>query len=139
MMMKEECGGDPPCWAHLFDDESPPIGDAPVVNLEAIASSAAGPGAIWTRLSDDLNVNVLSFPEEGGVDEHVNTEVDVLLIGVAGAGIVVVDGDAHPIREGHLLLIPKGARRSTRALSEHFSYLTCHRKRAGLWPKMGDK
>ena len=61
----------------------------------------------------------------------------MLLIGVAGAGLVTVDGEPRPIREGMLLLVPKGARRSTRALSDRFAYLTCHRKRAGLWPTVG--
>jgi len=135
-MMDEECGGDPPCWAHLFDEESP-TGDSPVVNLASIASAAEGQGATWTRASDDLNVNLLTFPEGEGVDEHVNTEVDVLMIGVAGVGVITVDGKSHPIREGHLLLVPKGTRRSTRALSDHFAYLTTHRRRSGLWPKLG--
>ena len=138
-MMDEACGGDPPCWAHLFDEDASPPEDSPVVNLVSIASSAGGQGAAWTRTSDDLNVNLLSFPEGEGVDEHTNTEVDVLMIGIAGVGIITVDGESYPIREGHLLLVPKGMRRSTRALSDRFAYLTSHRRRPGLWPSVGGK
>jgi quercetin dioxygenase-like cupin family protein len=137
-MMDNECGGDLPCWAHLFDDDVSPTEDSTVVNLASIASAAEGQGALWTRVSDDLNVNLLSFPEGEGVEEHVNTEVDVLIIGVAGVGIITVDGESHSMREGHLLLVPKGARRSTRALSDRFAYLTTHRRRSGLWPKVED-
>ena len=98
---------------------------------------AAAQGLQDKVIADDLNLNLLSFAEGEGVQEHVNREVDVLLIGVAGAGLVTVDGEPRPFREGMLLLVPKGARRSTRALSERFAYLTCHRKRAGLWPTVG--
>ena len=136
-MIDDECGGDPPCWAHLFEDEGTSSSEATAVNLPRLAGELAGRGAGWTRQSDDLNLNLLNFSEGEGVQEHVNREVDVLLIGVAGAGIVTVDGEPRPIREGMLLLVPKGARRSTRALSERFAYLTCHRKRAGLWPTVG--
>jgi len=138
-MIEETCGGDPPCWAHLFDDDTSPSGDSPVVNLASITSATDGQGALWTRASDDLNVNLLAFPEGQGVDEHVNTEVDVLINGIAGVGVITVDGEPRPIREGHLLLVPKGARRSTRALSDRFAYLTSHRRRPGLWPAIGDQ
>jgi quercetin dioxygenase-like cupin family protein len=138
-MMDEPCGGDPPCWAHLFDEDELPGGDALVVNLASIAASADSQGAAWTRTSEDLNVNLLTFPEGEGVDEHVNTEVDVLIIGIAGVGIITVDGESRPIREGHLLLVPKGTRRSTRALSDRFAYLTTHRRRPGLWPSVEGK
>ncbi len=110
-----------------------------MVNLASIASTVEGQGAVWTRMSDDLNVNLLTFSEGEGVDEHINTEVDVLMIGIAGVGIITVDGESHPIREGHLLLVPKGTRRSTRALSDRFAYLTSHRRRSGLWPKAGEQ
>ena len=136
-MIDDECGGDPPCWAHVFEDADNSPSEATAVNLPRLAGELAGRGAVWTRQSDDLNLNLLNFSEGEGVQEHVNREVDVLLIGVAGAGIVTVDGEPRPIREGMLLLVPKGARRSTRALSERFAYLTCHRKRAGLWPTVG--
>jgi hypothetical protein len=30
--------------------------------------------------------------------------------------------------------VPKGSRRGIRAASDRFAYLTCHGRRAGLWP-----
>ncbi|MDF2759079.1 MAG: Cupin domain [Thermomicrobiales bacterium] len=149
---EEEYGGDPPCWAHLFDEETtgmenetkgraglsesaalhPGAGD--IVELVALARAATGPGAAWTRQSEDLNVNLLVFAMGEGVAEHVNTEVDVLLVGIAGAGAVTIDETRHILSAGQALVIPKSARRSTTAVSAPFAYLTCHRRRAGLRP-----
>jgi mannose-6-phosphate isomerase-like protein (cupin superfamily) len=149
---EEEYGGDPPCWAHLFDEESiemenEPVDRAdssrsaelsaapgPMVDLAALVGAATAPGAIWTRQSEDLNVNLLSFASDEGVAEHVNDEVDVLLVGIAGAGAVTVDGERQILSAGHAMVIPKGARRSTHGVGAPFAYLTCHRRRGGLRP-----
>jgi quercetin dioxygenase-like cupin family protein len=61
-------------------------------------------------------------------------EVHVLLVGIAGNGLVEVDGMAHPLRSGQAIIIPKGVRRAIRGTGGRFAYLTCHRRRAGLWP-----
>ena len=145
-------GGDPACWAHLFDEEITGMeneaecragssesaahrtvaGD--IVELAALARAATAPGATWTHQSEDLNVNVLVFASGEGVAEHINTEVDVLLVGIAGAGAVTVDGTRQILRVGQALLIPKGANRGIRSMSDPFAYLTCHCRRDGLWP-----
>jgi mannose-6-phosphate isomerase-like protein (cupin superfamily) len=132
----EACGGDPPCWAHLFEEEAGGADPdrAGAVDLAALARDAAGRGPAWTLRSEDLDVNLLVFGAGEGVAEHVNGEVDVLLVGVAGEGVVAVDGRPHPLGAGQAVLIPKGARRSIRAAGERFAYLTCHRRRQGLWP-----
>jgi quercetin dioxygenase-like cupin family protein len=107
-----------------------PAGDS--VDLNALAADGRG-GAIWTlEGSGDLNANLVRFDRGGGVGEHVNEEVDVLFAGVAGAGIVRVDGEEHPLSAGMLVFVPKGAGRSTLALSEGFAYLTVHRRRGPI-------
>ena len=84
----------------------------------------------WSlRGAGDLNANLVSFPPGEGVGEHVNAERDVLVVGVAGAGAVVVDGAEHEVLPGTVILVPAGARRATRAGGERFSYLTVHRRR----------
>jgi quercetin dioxygenase-like cupin family protein len=150
---EEEYGGDPPCWAHLFDEETigmesetegragssesaalhPGAGD--VVELAALARAATAPGAAWTHQSEDLNVNLLVFASGGGVAEHVNTEVDVLLVGIVGAGAVTIDGTRQVLSAGHAIVIPKGANRGIQSTSEPFAYLSCHRRRGGLRPR----
>ena len=114
---------------------TPPI-PAYVPNLRAVASAARGRGPAWTLETDDLDVNLLAFGSEEGVQEHVNREVDVLLVGVAGEGTITIDGASHPLAAGALLLIPKGTRRAIRATSERFVYLSCHRRRRKLSPEV---
>lgn len=104
------------------------------VDLDQIVGSATGrEGAVW-RLdgSGDLNANLVRFKGGGGVGEHVNDEVDVLLVGVAGSGTVSVDGEVYPVSNGTLIVVPRGAVRSTRAAPEGFSYLSIHRRRGPL-------
>ena len=127
------CSGDPPCWAHLFEDSNgEEAGEA--VDLMALAGAAAGRGPAWSRRSDDLDINLIVFCLGEGVDEHRNDDLDVLLVGVTGAGVVTIDGQPQPLTGGQALLVPKGACRSIRAYTDRFAYLTCHRRRAGLWP-----
>lgn len=126
----EAMGGDPACWAHLFEDQV----EADVVDLREIAGSEHAGGLSWASRGEDLNLNLLVFDAGDGVMEHVNHEVEVLIVGVAGEGVVTVDDRELPLRSGQLVLVPKGARRGTRATGDRFSYLTCHRRRGGLIP-----
>ena len=99
-----------------------------------VLARVVGPGPVWTRSSSDLNVNLLSFDRGQGVPAHVNDEVDVLLVVVAGEGVIVTDGATHTLRTGQVCLIPKGAERGIRSAGGPFAYLTCHRRRGGLMP-----
>jgi quercetin dioxygenase-like cupin family protein len=105
-----------------------------IVDLyESLAAAGEHAGAIWTlEQSAELNANLVRFPAGGGVDEHINEEVDVLFVGVTGSGVVEVDGHEHSLRAGTVALVPKGARRSTRSGSGGFAYLTVHRRRGPL-------
>ena len=102
------------------------------VDLAQVALSAGDHpgGAVWTlEASEDLNANLVRLGRGRGVGEHVNDEVDVLLLGVSGSGTVVVDGEEHALKAGRLVFVPKGSRRSVRGASEDFAYLTAHRRR----------
>lgn len=109
--------------------------DAPeIVTLAEHLAVETGPGPVWTHTSADLNVNLLSFDGGQGVPAHVNSEVDVLVVAVAGDGIIGMDGVERPFSAGQLCVIPKGVTRSIRSGGGPFAYLTCHRRRGGLWP-----
>jgi quercetin dioxygenase-like cupin family protein len=99
-------------------------------NLDDLVAAAPDRvGVIWAlEESGDLNANLVRFDPEGGVGEHVNWEVDVLFVGVAGSGWVRVEGEEHPLSAGMLVFAPRGARRSTAASSDGFAYLTIHRR-----------
>lgn len=103
-------------------------------DLSKIAASAAdGEGVIWTlETSGDLNANLVSFGAGRGVGEHVNDEVDIVILGVSGSGVVVVGKNEHPLQSGTLVFVPKGVRRSIRGGSGGFGYLTVHRRRGPI-------
>jgi quercetin dioxygenase-like cupin family protein len=103
------------------------------VDLLEISATDPGTGVIWTlEGSTQVNANLVRFDAGGGVGEHVNEEVDVLYVGVAGSGIVRVDGEEHALSAGRLVFAPKRARRSTSTSSDGFAYLTVHRRRGPL-------
>src|SRR5215216_7809539 len=104
------------------------------VSLGEIAASTCGrAGVVWTlEASSELNANLVRFEAGGGVGEHVNDEVDVIIVGVSGSGLVRVDGGEHPVSNGTMIFVPRGARRSTRAVSGGFAYLSVHRRRGPL-------
>jgi quercetin dioxygenase-like cupin family protein len=91
-------------------------------------------GAIWSLgRGGDLDANVVVLHVGDSVDAHVNNEVDVLLVGVTGAGTVIVDGASHPVRAGVLVHIPKHATRAIAAVGNApFVYVTVHHARPGL-------
>ena len=101
------------------------------MDLEEVATSAGDrAGVVWTlEAGEDLNANLVRFDPGRGVGEHINDEVDVLVLGVSGSGIVIVDGEEHALESGRLVFVPRGSRRCIRSASEGFSYLTVHRRR----------
>ena len=82
--------------------------------------------------SEDLNYTIVEWPAGKGVAEHVNGEVDVVMVVVSGSGEVVVDGERYEVRSGDALLIPKAARRAVSSRSDDFRYLNIHRRRRGI-------
>ncbi len=120
--------GDAACWAHLFEG----IQGA---DLGAIAAATAVRGPAWTLTERDLNANLLVLDAGQEIESHVNAEVDVLIVGISGTGMVTVDGAALPLAAGRTLLVPRGSERSILAESDRFSYLTVHRARPPMMPR----
>jgi hypothetical protein len=89
------------------------------VDLTALARTSEARGAIWSYGGEELNANLVLLAAGDGIAAHVNDEVD---------------GQRRPLAAGQALVVPKGARRAIGAASGRFAYLTCHRRRAGLWP-----
>ena len=104
------------------------------VDLLDIARSELSRKPAWASACGDLNINLMVLSANSDVAEHINNEVDVLIVGIDGGGIVAVDGQEVTIAAGRLVIVPKGARRAMRPSGERFAYLTCHRRRIGLWP-----
>ena len=113
--------------------DAPPA--APIyVDLREVARVAAHSGPQWGHECEDLDLTLLSWENGKRIEAHVNTEVDVVWIGVEGTGVATIDGQAHQLHPGAALLIPKGCERAVESTSQPFSYLSVHRRRRGLMP-----
>ena len=108
------------------DDRPTPDG---AVDLLAIAP---GTGPVWGFGSTDLNATLLAWPPDHVVAEHVNAELDVLVIVLSGHGTAIIDGEQHDLPPGSAILLPRGTRRRIEAGHTGLRYLSVHRRRGPL-------
>lgn len=94
--------------------------------LREIAGSSRE-GVCWSHRSDDLDLNLVAWSPAHGVEPHVNTACDVLVVGLSGEGEVRIDRQVERLLPGRTLVVPMGAMRSIRA-ETRLLYLTCHRR-----------
>ena len=99
-----------------------------------LAGSPSGTGPLWGMQSEELNATLLEWPPGGSVAEHVNDELEVLMLVLAGSARVSLDGSEHQLPAGSLLLVPRGCARSIVAGREGVRYLSVHRRRGPLLP-----
>jgi mannose-6-phosphate isomerase-like protein (cupin superfamily) len=102
--------------------------------VDLLASSGTGP--LWGMASADLNATLLAWPPGHEIAEHVNEELDVLVVVLAGNGCAVIDGESHDVASGSAILIPQGTRRTITAGDGGLRYLSVHRRRGPLQIQM---
>lgn len=130
-------GGDPPCWAHLFDGDPCPeissgVGAAVVVDVGATDTRGRS-GVVWSLPhGGDLDANLVRLDPGATIGSHVNDEVDVMISVIAGRGELVIDDKTVELHGDVLALIPKGSRREVRADADGLTYLSIHRRRGPL-------
>ncbi|MFI6208077.1 cupin domain-containing protein [Streptomyces sp. NPDC051041] len=122
----------------LADDgvPDPAGGPVPRVLLETGSLEALGPaaGAVW-RLAEpgrQLDANVVRLPPGRRVGTHIEPDLDVLLLVVAGGGTLVTSEGSLPLGEGSLTWLPHGSARGLVAGERGLSCLTVHRRRPGM-------
>jgi quercetin dioxygenase-like cupin family protein len=99
------------------------------VDASAVAARARDLGAQWSLTGErELDANVVHIPACDGIADHASG-VDVVMVGIAGEGTVIVDGQAMALRPGVLTFVPRDLVRSVRAGGSALSYLTVHRRR----------
>ena len=98
----------------------------------ALCQAAVHDGAQWSYAGPEFNLNLLVWSAGHGIEQHRNHELDVVLLGVVGFGEVTLNGMAHRLVSGGMLVVPRGATRSLRATSARWGYLSVHQPRAGL-------
>lgn len=103
-------------------------------DLIAGASPEQG-GALW-RLAESgrqLDANLVRLPPGASVGEHVENDLDVLLLVVDGGGEIEDGaGGRRTLAPKAVLWLPRTSRRSLRAGPEGLVYLTVHRRRPGM-------
>ncbi len=109
-----------------------------LIDLLAHSVAATQSGPQWSYESTDLDLTLLTWQAHQQIAAHVNDEVDVVVIVVAGTGEVIVNAQVYPLTTGQALLIPRGTTRSIRCTGERFSYLSVHRRRTYLWPTVAE-
>lgn len=120
-----DVGGDPACWARVTADE--------VTTSFAAVPDAAGSGAVWSLPhGGGLDANVVRLVAGDAVGEHVNDEVDVLLVVWSGTGELVIDDHRVPLGPGTITHVCRGARRSVRAAGDGLVYLSVHPRRGPM-------
>jgi quercetin dioxygenase-like cupin family protein len=104
-----------------------------VVNLLTVDVDG-GDGVVWSLpRGGDLNANLVHLGAGGVVGAHVNDEVDVLVVGIAGLGSVSIDARHHELRPGTFVAVPKQSERAIAAAPDSdLSYLTVHHARPGV-------
>jgi mannose-6-phosphate isomerase-like protein (cupin superfamily) len=133
-MATSDEGGDPACWAHLFDGAGVAAEDGGGVVVDLGTLDTSGPsGVAWSLPhGGDLDANLVRMAPGDGVGGHVNDEVDALLFVQSGRGVLAIDGIEHELRADVVALVPKGAHRSVRAGETGLTYLSIHRRRGPL-------
>ncbi len=136
MIDDSDLGGEPACWAHFIDElDGPDDSDRrglDAVDLAGLDESGAS-GAVWSLPhGGDLDANAVWLRAGDGIDEHVNDDVDVLVVVWRGGGDLTADGLVTALRPGVVAQVPRGARRGIRAGADGLTYLSVHRRRDGL-------
>ncbi|MGI8750744.1 MAG: hypothetical protein ACR2MN_00180 [Acidimicrobiales bacterium] len=91
-------------------------GTSPRATVVDQCNDATGQGVIWTlEPSSQLNASLVRLDAGGEIGEHVNDEVDVVVVVVEGTGELSVDDDAWRLGPATLAPSPAGTRRRIRA------------------------
>ncbi|MFE0101059.1 cupin domain-containing protein [Streptomyces sp. NPDC059009] len=111
-----------------------------VLLLAARAAELADPaeqargGALW-RLPDrgrQLDANVLRLPPDASVAEHVESDVDVILVVAEGGGHLDDGTRRRELTPGTVVWLPRTARRALSAGPHGLTYVSVHQRRAGM-------
>jgi quercetin dioxygenase-like cupin family protein len=92
----------------------------------------------WSA-SNQLQTNVVVLPAGERVDEHVEPDLDVTLVVVAGEAQLRHGPPGQEVRTTaralSLVVLPAGTRRSWTAGPDGVAYVTAHRRRPSLLPR----
>lgn len=112
-----------------------PLSPEDLVDVAGVLRHARYDGAIWSRNSEQLNINLMRLSAGARIPEHSNEELDVLLVIFEGIGELRVDDVTHQLAPGIVVAVPHGVRRAITCVSGPLVFLSAHRQRGGLMPR----
>ncbi|MEU9031196.1 hypothetical protein [Streptomyces sp. NPDC048383] len=98
------------------------------------ALSEGQSGALW-RLRDparQMDANLVRHLPGAGGEASTEDEVDVMLVVVAGDGVLTLNDETIQLLPGRLALLPRGTPRALLAGPKGLVVLTTHRRRSGM-------
>ena len=98
-------------------------------DLAALAAGAA-PGSAWQAEAGDLRARLVVLAPEAELAGHVNREADLVLVGVSGAGVIVLGDEEVVLRPGVAVMVGRDTHRRVAAGSDGLSFLAVHRRTA---------
>ena len=101
-------------------------------NLVALQASRSDSGPLWSTESEDLDCTFVAWETGQGVLEHVNSEVDVIMVVISGYGNVYVNGESVELSRGKVVVVPKEATRAIKATGDGLAYVNVHKRRKRL-------
>jgi quercetin dioxygenase-like cupin family protein len=110
-----------------------------LINLTEALRGVENDGPAYSANSEQLNVNLLRLTDGASIPQHVNDEVDVLVVVMQGTCKLFVDDEMTVLRTGMAAIIPCGRIRALRCTMGPLVYLTCHRRRGPLMPKLPNR
>ncbi|MGW4567416.1 cupin domain-containing protein [Streptomyces sp. NPDC004561] len=106
-------------------------------DARALAEDPPVPSGVLWKLAESgrqLDANVVRLAPGGRITTHTERQLDVMLVVVAGDGVLGAgEADApRPLAEGALVWLPHGSTRSIAAGESGLTYVTVHRRRPGM-------
>lgn len=92
------------------------------------------PGIMWklAEAGRQLDANLLSLSAGQFIDTHTESDLDVLVVVLAGTGTLTTVSGSLPLKAGSVVWLPRGSTRALHAGDDGLSYLTAHQRRPGM-------
>lgn len=103
-------------------------------HAEMAKSAAAATGVLWglSEPGRQLDANLVRLAPGRRIEMHTEPNLDVLVIVVAGTGVLGAGDRSMPLAAGLVAWLPRESGRGLTAGQHGLSYVTVHRRRPGL-------
>lgn len=120
-----------PLGAHHWTAPVPLV----LCDTQALGADLQAPAGVLWKMAESgrqLDANLIHLSPGQRVGVHAEPDLDVLLLVVAGSGVLNGADGPHTLAPGVLLWLPHGCSRSLTAAEDGLSYLTVHQRRPGM-------